>query len=214
MKIKKLGHCCLLVTVDGLNILTDPGNYSTSQNDLKGISVLLLSHEHADHFHTESVIAIVKNNPDIKIITNATVGKRLDDMKIPYTALEKNSTTLQVGSVTLEAFECKHEIIYEEIGQTQNTGYMINGQLFYPGDSFHNPGKPVDILALPVAGPWCKLSDAIRYALDVAPRIAFPVHDGVLHHGSLGFTQLILGQIFEKYKIGFISMRENDEREF
>ena len=34
------------------------------------------------------------------------------------------------------------------------------------------------ILALPLAAPWLKLSEAIDYAKEVRPNICFPVHDG------------------------------------
>jgi L-ascorbate metabolism protein UlaG (beta-lactamase superfamily) len=61
----------------------------------------------------------------------------------------------------------------------QNTGYMIDS-LCYPGDSFNMPNKEVDILALPVLGPWMKMKDAIDYAKSIHPRIVFPVHDGPL----------------------------------
>ena len=48
------------------------------------------------------------------------------------------------------------------------TGYMINN-LCYPGDAFTNPNMPIDILALPVAGPWMRIKDAINYALTLKP---------------------------------------------
>ncbi len=34
------------------------------------------------------------------------------------------------------------------------------------------------ILALPLAAPWLKLSEAIDYAKEVRANICFPVHDG------------------------------------
>ena len=37
MNITKLGHCCLLIEEKGLRILTDPGAYSTGQNEIKNI---------------------------------------------------------------------------------------------------------------------------------------------------------------------------------
>ena len=68
----------------------------------------------------------------------------------------------------------KHAEIFEEYGQVQNTGYFIENKLFYPGDAYTEPGKVVDVLALPVAGPWCKSAEAIAYAIRVQPKKAFP----------------------------------------
>ncbi len=46
MNITKIGHCCLLIKEQGLTILTDPGTWTTDQNNLTGIDVVLITHEH------------------------------------------------------------------------------------------------------------------------------------------------------------------------
>lgn len=213
MKIKKIGHCCLLIQTQDLTILTDPGNFSVDQNIVKGINVILITHEHADHLHIESLQEVLKNNPQAQVITNSGVGKKLDEKNIAYTLLEGTATT-EIKNVLIEAFDGKHEEIFEELGQVQNTGYFIDNKLFYPGDSFHNPGKPVDVLALPVAGPWSKIPDAIRYALEVMPKYAFPVHDGMLQKDRIGMFHATPEKVLTEKGIKFILMNEGDEREF
>ncbi|MDQ3076723.1 MAG: MBL fold metallo-hydrolase [bacterium] len=213
MKIKKIGHCCLLIQTQDLTILTDPGNFSVDQNIVKGINVILITHEHADHLHIESLQEVLKNNPQAQVITNSGVGKKLDEKNIAYTLLEGTATT-EIKNVLIEAFDGKHEEIFEELGQVQNTGYFIDNKLFYPGDSFHNPGKPVDVLALPVAGPWSKIPDAIRYALEVMPKYAFPVHDGMLQKDRIGMFHTTPEKVLTEKGIKFILMNEGDEREF
>ena len=178
MKITKLGHCCLLVEVNGLRILTDPGTYSEQQNSLTDVDIVLITHEHPDHFHVESVKKIISNNPSVRIITNSAVGKLLEQDEIEFQILEKGSAELQ--GVIFEAFGEKHAYMYSTIPPVQNTGYFIDNKLFYPGDALTNPNKPVEVLALPVAGPWMKLSEAIDYALEVKPSKCFPVHDGIM----------------------------------
>ena len=96
----------------------------------------------------------------------------------------------------------------------QNTGYFIDNKLFYPGDSYKNPGKEIDILALPIAGPWCKLPDALRYAIKLKPKKAFPVHDGSINKNGLPFFHRIPGLVLEKNGISFIPMLAGDEKEF
>ncbi len=213
MKIKKIGHCCLLIQTEKLTILTDPGAFSTDQNLITGIDVVLITHEHADHLHIDSLKEVLKNNPEVKVFTNASVGKKLDEVNIPYSLLE-GGDQIKILGLTLEAFDCRHEEIFEEIGQVQNTGYLIDSKLFYPGDSFCNPEKPVDILALPVAGPWCKIPDAIRYALSVKPKKVFPVHDGMLQTQRIGGSHKIPEKVLTENGIEFIVMNEGDEKEF
>ncbi len=177
MTITKFGHCCLLIEEQGLRILTDPGNYTTEQNGVKDITVVLITHEHGDHFHVESLKEVLANNPTARVITNRSVGKLLDEAGIPYTVLEHRQST-DIQGILVEAFGDKHHIIYKTLDLVQNTGFFIAGKLFYPGDAFTNPGKPIDILALPVNGPWMTAAEAFDYAQEVRPRVCFPVHDG------------------------------------
>lgn len=211
MKIKKLGHCCLLVKTGEITILTDPGTYSTMQDQVTGIDLVLITHEHADHFHLDSLKKVLVNNPSAKIITNTAVGKLLDTENIPYEVVLEGQKNESYG-VLVEGYGDKHALIYESWGQVENTGYMIDGKLFYPGDAFTNPNRPVDILALPVAGPWMKISEAIDYALALKPRVVFPVHDGILKQP--GLSHKASENILKAKGVEFVPMIEGDENEF
>ncbi len=211
MKITKFGHCCLLVEENGARILTDPGIYSTSQNDAKNIDVVLITHEHPDHLHIDSLKTVLKNNPQAKVITNKSVGALLDKEGIAYSTLEGGQSENEKG-VLIEGFGDKHAVMHPSIPQSQNTGYFIANRLFYPGDALTNPGKEVEILALPVAGPWLKLSEAVDYALELKPRISFPVHEGILK--SPGSTHRIPPQILEPKGIKFTVLEIDKEYEF
>lgn len=214
MKIKKIGHCCLVIDIDGVRILTDPGEFTASSHaDITGVNIILITHEHADHLHVDSLVEIVENNQEVIVLTNSATGKLLEEKGIAHEILEGRDTQ-EVNSIKLEAFDAKHEEIFEDFGQVQNTGYFIQDKLFYPGDAYCNPDKEVDVLALPVAGPWCKVKDAISYALEVSPRIAFPVHDGMLQEDKIGGSHKVPEVMLTKHGIDFIPMKSGDEREF
>ena len=171
MKIKKLGHCCLVIEINGKRVMTDPGSYTISEQEAeKNIDLIVITHEHADHLHTDSLKNIIVNNPNSIVVTNTGVGKILDEAQIKYQKLE-NGQSGEFAGVYLEAHGDKHAEIYEEFGMVQNTGYFIGKDFFYPGDSFTNPEKPVDILALPVLGPWLRIKDSIDYAINLKPFI-------------------------------------------
>ena len=55
----------------------------------------------------------------------------------------------------------------------------LTRNFLHPGDSFHVPAEKVDVLALPTAAPWMKLSEGVDYLQAVAPRIAVPIHQAV-----------------------------------
>jgi len=209
MHITKLGHCCLLIETNGKRILTDPGFLSTSQNDLVNVDIILVTHEHKDHLHTESLEIILKNNPNAVVVTNSSVGKILTDLKIPYDILEGENSA-QFLDINLAACDGKHEEIVGEYGQVQNTGYFIDEKLFYPGDAYTNPGRNVPALALPVAGPWCKVSEVIKYALEIKPRIAFPVHDGILTEAGQAITHGVVGTRLIEAGIKFTTLKNGE----
>jgi L-ascorbate metabolism protein UlaG (beta-lactamase superfamily) len=211
MKIKKIGHCCLIIETKGKRIMTDPGTFTTAQDEEKNIDMIIISHEHADHFHIESVKKVLANNPEAKIITNSAVGKLLDAENIMYEVLEHGGTSV-VHDIALEGHGEHHAVIYKEMGQVQNTGYFIDGTLFYPGDSFYNPQKPVDILALPVAAPWLKLSEVMDYVVAVKPARAFPVHDAIMKAPNM--MNGMIAAVLQQEGIEFIPMGEGDTHDF
>ena len=67
----------------------------------------------------------------------------------------------------------------------------------------------MDVLALPVAGPWMKISEAVDYALAVKPRLAFPVHDGV----RIPTNHLVPERILGANGIEFVKLEEGGELE-
>lgn len=179
MKLTKLGHCCLLIEEAGLTLLTDPGDYTTAQGDVRGVNIVLITHEHLDHLHIESLKTVLVNNPAARIFTNRGVGEILQRGGIRFSLLEHGQSA-EVNGVRIEAHGDRHAPIYPSVPEVVNTGYLIGGKLFYPGDALHNPGKAVEVLALPVAGPWLKIADSLDYAKAVHPNVCFPVHDGAL----------------------------------
>jgi len=214
MNIKKIGHCCLLIKTGNITILTDPGAFTVDlHKDVTGIDIVLVTHEHADHLHVESLKEIIANNPEAKVITNTSVGKLIEAEGIEYEVLEGKDTKEYLNTL-IEAHDAKHEEIYEEVGQVQNTGYFIDNKLFYPGDAYCDPEKDVDVLALPVAGPWCKIPDAIRYALKLKPNKVFPVHDGMLQEDKIGGSHKVPENVLKENGIEFIPMLNGDEKEF
>ncbi len=179
MKIKKLGHCCFVVEPkEGIRIMTDPGAFSNLQIEEKNINLIIITHEHQDHLHVDSLKKVLINNPNALIITNTSVGKILAENNISFKKVEEGER-FEIDGVNIVGFGNTHAEIYETFGVVQNTGYMID-RLCYGGDSFSYPDADVDILALPVAGPWMKMKDALIYAKNIRPRVCFSVHDAIM----------------------------------
>ena len=216
MKITKYGHCCLLVEERGLRTVTDPGSFTTeAQESLTNIHVILYTHEHGDHFHLESLKAMLGKNPTAKVICNPRVGEILTQEGIAHTVIGHGDATEESG-VVIEGFGEQHAPIHTMLPSMQNTGYFLGGILWYPGDGFFNPGKSVKILALPVAGPWMKTQEAVDYALALKPESAFGVHDGILNpmFAQSGFLERVYGGLLGGNGIQFTTLEIGREYDF
>ena len=60
-----------------------------------------------------------------------------------------------------------------------------HGAFFHPGDAFFVPEQRIDVLALPTVGPWLKAAEVIEFLRAVSPRLAIPVHEGVLSRPAM-----------------------------
>jgi L-ascorbate metabolism protein UlaG (beta-lactamase superfamily) len=180
VRITKLAHSCLLVEERGLRILADPGGtYFTLPDDLEDIDVVLITHQHADHYDQNALEKILRRSPNARIFTNKGVGALLSKANTSYSLLEDGGR-VTVEGVTMEAFGSRHATLLHEIPVVDNTGYLIADRLFLSGDALTVPSKQVEILAVPLAGPWLRLSEAVEYAGKVSPRHCFPIHEAVL----------------------------------
>lgn len=210
MKITKLGHCCLLIETKGKRILTDPGSYTVeTHSKLTNIDYLLFTHEHQDHYHLESLKVILENNPQALVYTNNSVSELLDKEGIKHTQVN-NGDSIKLGEISVLGIGEKHAQMHGTIPLSSNLGFFIDERLWYPGDAFTDPKRPVEILALPVSGPWMKISEAIDYALELKPKIAFPVHDGT----RFGSAHALPLKILPTQNIEFVPMVEGDIKEF
>ena len=211
MKITKFGHACLLVEENGVRFLIDPGNYSTAQDEVKNIDVILITHEHQDHVFVDSLKKVLANNPTAKIYTNSAVNAILEKEGIVATVLEHGQSVTEKG-VPVDALGTDHALIYQGLPIAQNTGYFIANRFFYPGDAFTQPGRPVEILALPVTAPWMAVREGVDYALAVKPVFAVPVHDGILKQPAMVYRlpEMVLSQ----HDIKFFPLEIGKEYDF
>lgn len=216
MTITKLGHCCLIIDVKGVRIMTDPGAFTVSSHSaIKNIDFILYTHEHFDHFHLESLKKILEVNPGIKIYANVSVGDILEREKLSYTLLQNGEEASLGEDLKIRAFGEKHAEIDPSLPASDNIGFFIDERLWYPGDAFTDPKQPVEILALPVAAPWMKLSEAISYAESLSPKIVFPVHDGILDKAVRpGLADSLPRGILGPKGIEFVYINDGEVKEF
>lgn len=178
MRITKYEHACLLVTVGDESLVIDPGSFLTPP-DFTGVTAIVITHEHADHWTAEQVTRILDKNPDARVVGPQGVKTATADAGFDVEVVAPGDT-VEIGEFRLEFFGGEHAVIHSSIPMIDNVGVMVNDELYYPGDSYAEPGVPVGTLAAPVGAPWLKIGDAMDFVLAVAPKRAFYTHDMTL----------------------------------
>lgn len=64
-----------------------------------------------------------------------------------------------------------------------------------------------------MAGPWCKASDAVHYALAVRPKVALPVHDATLSEIGKAVTYGLFERELPKEGIRFVPLNNGETYE-
>ncbi len=162
-----------------MRLLFDPGEYSTLPTNLGELDAVVITHEHSDHYTHEQLVEVLRQSPGAQVITNHEVGAKLHVYGIPFQMIE-DGQGMKIGTVSIDGEGELHASLHADWPRCANTGYRIAKRLFHPGDSLELPKFPVEILALPVAGPWMYIGMGIEYARAVKPKITFPIHDGGL----------------------------------
>jgi len=177
MKLTKYEHACFTLEKNDQVLVVDPGNFTTDFVPPSNVTAVVITHEHTDHFDHEQLAAIINENPEAVIIAHPSITQQIEVFETKSVLAGDH---ISVGSFDLGFYGGEHAVIHPDIPGLANLGVLINGLLYYPGDSFVRPDVPVDTLALPVSAPWLKISEVIDFARDVQPRFAFPTHDAVL----------------------------------
>ena len=76
------------------------------------------------------------------------------------------------------------------------------------------PARAVRDRALPLAGPWMKISEALDYALKLKAKAAFGVHDMILNAALTGFVPQTASAILEPRGVHFCDIELDKEYEF
>lgn len=195
MKLTKYEHACFTIEKDNQVLVVDPGNFSADFLPPENVVAIVITHQHGDHFDQEQIAAIIDKNPDASIIS---VGDVTPKIEVFETKTVQAGDKITVGLFDLEFFGGTHALIHESIPPIANVGVLINDLLYYPGDSFTIPAKPVDTLAIPAAAPWMKIGEAMDFLTAVQPRLAFPTHDAILSAQGKELADALLGMTAEK----------------
>ncbi|RZS87601.1 L-ascorbate metabolism protein UlaG (beta-lactamase superfamily) [Motilibacter rhizosphaerae] len=183
MKITKLGHSCLLVEEAGARILVDPGAFS-AWDDLDGLDAVLVTHQHFDHVVPDKVQGLLDRNPGAQLVVDPGTAEVLGQQGVQGAKVLGAGETVDVKGVEVRGSGRDHALFHEDAGTIPNTGYLIGGRLFHPGDALTVPDFAVEVLAVPVVAPWSSIRETIDFVRAVGAGTVFPIHDAIIVEGA------------------------------
>ncbi|GAB92138.1 MBL fold metallo-hydrolase [Gordonia rhizosphera] len=194
MLLTKHTHATVTLTKDDKTLLIDPGAFTPDAAELlDAADAVLITHEHFDHFDTEKIVAAMKAHDDLHLYGPASIAGAISEVSDRVHAVSTGESFDIVG-FSVETFVADHAVIHPEIPLVDNVGYLIDRQLFHPGDAYLNPGRPVETLLLPISGPWISTEQAIDYVRALSPRSCIAIHDIMLNDTGKATADMFLGE--------------------
>lgn len=207
MQLTKFTHACVRLEHDGRVLVIDPGNFSEVEQALDGAAAVLVTHEHADHIDRDRVPGLLAADGAMELYAPASVAADLralvpDASERIHTA--EPATDFEVAGFRIRTFGGQHALIHPHIPVVANIGYLINENLYHPGDSFIIPhGLAVPNVLVPIHAPWSKTAEVIDFVTAMRAERAFPIHDAGLSERGLPLVEKHLERIGGYYGTGY-----------
>ncbi|MCL5279866.1 MAG: MBL fold metallo-hydrolase [Planctomycetes bacterium] len=182
LTITFLGHASLAFAYQGKAVYVDPvGNPSGPPVDYSKMpkaDIILVTHEHFDHFDPKAVSVLRKEQTQI-ILTKACAGK------VSGGTVMKNGDALTVQGIKIEAVPA-YNIVQKFHPKGVGNGYILNfdkTRVYVAGDTENTPEmkqlKNIDIAFLPMNLPYTMTPKMVADAAKAfGPKILYPYHYG------------------------------------
>lgn len=212
MKIKKFPQSHLVITNNqGKKLIIDPG-YLTFQKGFKvenfqGADLYLITHQHADHLGPETIKQVVGESP---VYANEDVVNKLKEAGINHATRVKDRQEFESKGFKITPVDLPH---FEKPGVNMppNTGFLIDGIFFHPGDGWKLTGINSKNAAIPIGGPPdgdIGINQGLSLAKSLQAKIVIPIHYDAYPANPSDFTPLA-----ENEGIKVITLSHGEETE-
>ena len=194
MKLTKHAHACVELEKDGIRLAIDPGALTpTAAQVINDATAVLITHEHFDHLDTGALTTALDTRPALRVYAPQGVCDQLgqrDEQVFPVRAGDQ----FEAAGFRVRGHGRDHALIHADVPLVENVGYLIDEQVFHPGDAYTVPGVPVDLLLMPTSGPWTVTSEAVDFVRAVRPDRLVQIHELLLSELGQATMARFLGQ--------------------
>jgi L-ascorbate metabolism protein UlaG (beta-lactamase superfamily) len=180
MELTKQAHACVTLDKPGGRLVLDPGTFASNAAELvASTATVLITHEHFDHFDEATITAALDARPGLRVYGPAAVTDRWGDRGGQVTAVAPGDR-FEADGFEVAVFGGIHARIHQDIPQVANVGYLIDGRVYHPGDSYYVPETTVPVLLLPTSGPWTQVGAAADLVRALRPETVLQIHETML----------------------------------
>lgn len=174
MQVTKYPQSCLLIEHERVRLVIDPGSYFTASfdlDDLGELDAVLVTHRHLDHI--DPVLVGPLRERGIEIVGNADVADLLGEGLV---RVVEDGQRFEVAGLDAVAHDLPHVPMVDGSPGPPNTGFVLEGRLFHPGDGVEITGLRVPNVAVPICGPSISFRDAYAFVTSLGAEKVIPVH--------------------------------------
>jgi L-ascorbate metabolism protein UlaG (beta-lactamase superfamily) len=182
-----IGHASLMFEFNNRVIQIDPVAQEADYALLPKADIVLITHQHSDHFDREALHQTMKMDTKIYLTQNCSV----ESGYIGNTVIMKNGDRQEISGITIEAVPAYNILHMRSPGNPfhpkgEGNGYIVtlgDKRVYVAGDTENIPEmkalKNIDIAFLPMNLPYTMtpemVADAVR---SFKPAILYPYHYG------------------------------------
>jgi L-ascorbate metabolism protein UlaG (beta-lactamase superfamily) len=179
-----VGHGTVMMSFGGKIIHVDPVTQMADYTKMPKADLILITHEHPDHFDLNAINLIKTTRT--KIVTTETVARQISEATVM-----KNGDVRTIEGLHIEAVPAYNLVNMRSPGnpfhpQGIGNGYIItlgNKRLYIAGDTENTPEmknlRDIDIAFLPMNLPYTMTPEMVADAAKAfCPKILYPYHYG------------------------------------
>lgn len=172
MRLTKYPQSCLVLEGDG-RICIDLGTIATAEyavGDLGHLDAVLWTHQHPDHLDPEAAAELLDRG--VALYGNADVCAQIGDGATEV----RDGEVLEIAGFEVTPRDLPHVPMVDGSPGPPNTGFVVDGAFFHPGDGIELAGLSVDSLAVPIVGPSISYRDAYLLVESTGAETVIPIH--------------------------------------